>query len=647
METKIDPLKLNVILAAVAAVVLPAAAAHAQQTRPTTARVQQACLPETDPSSPRHTRLKSDKEDAGEIVRIDVDKDGDPDILERWWNGKRVRWIDEDDNMQWTDVRGDQVNDAMQVDRDGDGYYDGPGDLNIKWCDDDGDGRPDVQIFAANPFSDQARIQSGGSHFMVFIDTDKDGVNGYIDWTNWEFSRVNWRVPPTTSPTHTIPPPNFSPDYMGNSVFLKQHLPAWAITDIRLNWENPFLFYDFDDDGCTEMSLRLLDTTEPVKGAPESGPHLTYRGMVNEAMGGFDLDNDSEKGNEFDFDMSIRFASAADGSHGARIDYSKYSDPHPKMKAPQWVLDGKYFRYDNWRKIEDFCYITHDKAYDEVWKEKGWGECWFVFDEDDDDHRWERVEFYYPTKNYYSTGRWEKGNRKTGGLPGHNQSDTLGDRGEWDVDNSGKGQLYIGAWDRKLHLYGAETGAWTVDYTARFWGSWPVLGNSSPDMAKKVEELVTYEDTDNNGFLDKITYDYDGDEKPDLVINLLDYKTAENPHPDVRPLMDPGKVKWQGLHEAFDKMADDAWKEATRVYLAAWRKGITSVEMDRDLSVASSHGERYDHAYWMKEKVFRVVDKQLAGDKHRQGDLRRAFFTGDIDGFIKVIDALDPMPEKK
>jgi hypothetical protein len=49
----------------------------------------------------------------------------------------------------------------------------------------------------------------------------------------------------------------------------------------------------------------------------------------------------------------------------------------------------------------------------------------------------------------------------------------------------------------------------------------------------------------------------------------------------------------------------------------------------------------------MKEKVFRVVDQKLAGDKQRQGDLRRAFFTGDIDAFIKVIDALDPMPEKK
>src|SRR4051794_33393390 len=70
-------------------------------TRPSTrgaARTQQACLPEKDPSSPRRTHLKSDKPD-DEIIRIDVDNDGDPDILERWFHGKRVRWIDENDDM--------------------------------------------------------------------------------------------------------------------------------------------------------------------------------------------------------------------------------------------------------------------------------------------------------------------------------------------------------------------------------------------------------------------------------------------------------------------------------------------------------------------------------------------------------------------
>ena len=40
----------------------------------------------------------------------------------------------------------------------------------------------------------------------------------------------------------------------------------------------------------------------------------------------------------------------------------------------------------------------------------------------------------------------------TGGLPGNSQSDTLGDRGEWDEDNSGKGKIYVGRWDGKLSV---------------------------------------------------------------------------------------------------------------------------------------------------------------------------------------------------
>ena len=47
-----------------------------------------------------------------------------------------------------------------------------------------------------------------------------------------------------------------------------------------------------------------------------------------------------------------------------------------------------------------------------------------------------------------------------------------------------------------------------------------------------------------------------------------------------------------------------------------------------------------------EQKIFRVLDKHLASDTKRQGDLRRAYFTGDYDGVIKVIDAVDPMREK-
>ena len=86
----------------------------------------------------RKTALKS-ATPSDEIVRLDINNDGKPDILERWWNGKRVRWLDENGDMLPTDTRGDQVADVMQIDKNGDGLYDGPLDINIKWADNDGD----------------------------------------------------------------------------------------------------------------------------------------------------------------------------------------------------------------------------------------------------------------------------------------------------------------------------------------------------------------------------------------------------------------------------------------------------------------------------------------------------------------------------
>src|SRR6185436_7286247 len=92
----------------------------------------------------RKSALKSTTP-SDEIVRLDIDKDGKPDILERWWNGKRVRWLDENGDMLPTDTRGDQVGDVMQIDKNGDGLYDSELDINIKWADNDRDGRADLQ----------------------------------------------------------------------------------------------------------------------------------------------------------------------------------------------------------------------------------------------------------------------------------------------------------------------------------------------------------------------------------------------------------------------------------------------------------------------------------------------------------------------
>jgi hypothetical protein len=489
------------------------------------------------------------------------------------------------------------------VDMNGDGFYDGPLDLNIKWADNDGDGQADLQAWVTQPPAwSTDKWETRESHWMIFIDVEKDGVLGYLDWEKFDFGNDNWAYTGTS---------NWLPDYNGDAVFLKVHRPAQSLLDPRLNWENPFAFYDFDGDGLSEMAMRWLDPVPPLD---KDITKLT--GVLNEAFVTFDLDNDSTKGNETDYDMSLR------GAGGPGVPYRNFVHKYPALKGNPKFDDC--FQWNNWRRLDELIYLPHEKSYDAFFT-AGWTSLYFVFDEDDDDHRWERVEMYYPMHGFggpkdidlYSTKRWRRGNyagqdmagpNERPGISGHPQADSLGDRGEFDEDNSGGGKLYVGVFDRKLHLAGAEWGAWLVDKNAEYHGGWKTP--SPKPQAPKVEEVVKYTDTDNNGFLDTVEYDYDGDRKIDLRISLLDYRSPGQPHPDVVPLVDTRREGWQGLHELFTRMANQSWQEALIVYRAAWRRGLTTPEIDK-LASASSIGERYDHGYWLKEKVFRQLRSRL------------------------------------
>ena len=575
----------------------------------------------------RKTALKSTTP-SDEIVRLDINNDGKPDILERWWNGKRVRWLDENGDMLPTDTRGDQVADVMQIDKNGDGVYDSATDINIKWADNDGDGRADLQAFATQGREWSAdKWDAGESHWMVFVDIEKDGVLGWVDWERFDFGNDNWGYTGVT---------DWLPDYNGDSVFLKIHRPPQSLPDPRLNWENPFAFFDFDNDGASEMAIRWLD---PVPALDKDVTNLS--GVLKEAFATFDLDNDSTKGNETDYDMSLR------GAGGPGIPYRNLVHKYPALKGnPKF---NGCFQWNNWREIDELMYMPHEKSYDAFFN-AGWSSLYFVFDEDDDDHRWERVEMYYPMHGFggpkeidlYSTKRWRRGNyaelamvaeNERPSIAGHPQADSLGDRGEFDEDNSGKGKLYVGVFDRKLHLAGAEWGAWTVDKNAEFHGGWKTP--SPKPMAQRVEEVVKYTDTNNNGFLDTVEYDYDGDRTIDFRVSLLDFRTASNPNPDVVPLIDTQKERWQGLNTIFGKISSLSFQEALVVYRAAWRRGLTTPEIDK-LASASALGERYDHGYWLKEKLFRLIRQRVQGTALEK-DLTRLYYTGQFEEYSRRI----------
>lgn len=568
---------------------------------------------DTDPLSLRHSQLRSAEPCTTEVIRVDINHDGKPEILECWWYGKRARWFDANDDMTTADCAGDKVGDIVQVDRDGDSFYDGPDDLNVRWIDEKGSGKADWEVMALNP---SATDPGDPGRFMILPDTDNDNVMVFIDWEKFQYhsyvarNSTNLRVKNYRS--------NFQQDYNGNSTFFWTVGAPGDIEDPRSLWENPFCFYDLDSDGCSEMTVRIADDE-----SMRTPRHRTHR-RAQQVHVSYDLDNDTGRGNETDYDMTLRFQSREG------LDFSKRVQKHPRWPAPAWVLP--YFRYTNWLTMDEMLYISREECHAEAFKAK-WESISLTFDEDDDDHRWERVESY-EDGDPYSTKRCNTGSGvpKGCGLCAGHQSDTLGDRGEFDRTGKGKARLYVGTWDNKIHLYGADWGAWTVDYGAMYWGAYPCVGDSSPDSATSVSEVVQYYDTDNNGFIDKITWDYDGDKVVDLEYSVRDSESAQTTATDFCELIDPATAGWQGLHQLFQEISEKTWQQAHLMYNAAWKARLMTPELDA-LAIATTPAEKYDKGYWLKEKIFRMIDgklKQIPGAERDRARFHHMYFSGDI-----------------
>ena len=134
-----------------------------------------------------------------------------------------------------------------------------------------------------------------------------------LDWTKFDFGNDNWAYTGCC---------DWLPDYNGDAIFLKVHRPPQSLNDPRLNWENPFAFFDFDNDGVSEMAMRWLDPVPPLE---KDKTNLT--GVLSEAFLTFDIDNDSTKGNETDYDMSLR------GAGGPGVPYRSMVHKYPALKG--------------------------------------------------------------------------------------------------------------------------------------------------------------------------------------------------------------------------------------------------------------------------------------------------------------------------
>ena len=477
-------------------------------------------------------------------VYIDIDQDGDPDILQTLISNKiPVQWIDDDDDMTYGDSEGDMDNDCLMVDRDKNGEYGSYNDLAVDWADTDNDGKADMQVVVDNVSAEQSKDAYGG-HYMWILDLDKDNIFNYIDWETMQL-----RCWLHDGQSH------FYEDYSGKTAFLKVHSTPERINDPRLSWENPFLFYDPDHDGLTEMAIRLLDQFNHYQDT--SSCLIPFSGRITYASLAFDLDNDNGPGNEFDYDFTLGF-------NGGGFNYRDQVHHFEHLRGlPE---TDTCFLNPRWRQLTELIYPDHASAPDLIFTRAKWKSARFVFDEDDDCSRWERVEFYDPL-DLFRIGMYNNG------LDNNRQADASGDRGEWDQDNSGKGQLYISRFDGRLHLYGAEWGAWRIDQNAwSYQGMGGIVDGYGPGRQQMIPEkyaTIRYSDSDNNGFIDEIQYDLDGDTLFENTVRLKDMNIR-----DECRLINISEMSYDDLTKMYTVLSNNMWQNAMMALRVTEQRGL-------------------------------------------------------------------------
>lgn len=533
----------------------------------------------------------------------DMDGDGDPDIIYSMTiRNTPILWIDDDDDLKNGDLEGDTDSDCLLIDVNKDGKYCDYADVAIDWVDTNGDGDADMQVYVENSKIDNPKKWGEGHHYFWVIDSDNDNVFNYIDWNTFKVRA--WLHEGRS---------NFMEDYVGQSTFLKAHTSTYFMNDVRLNWENPFLFFDHDDDGLTEQAFRALDRPADRSTGFTEG-RITYVGIS------YDLDNDNAPGAEFDFDMSFRFK----GSKGF-----DYMDQVHKFKNVRVVEADKFFKDSRWRQINELIYPGFESAMDLTYHRGEWENVYFVFDEDDDCERWERVDFYDP-KGLFKTGG------RNGGLDDNPQTDAIGDRGEWDLDNSGKGNIYISKFDGRIHLYGAEWGAWRVDQLAFSYQSWGGLYDSYQPkwerFQKNYETFSTfkYEDTDGNGFLDEIQMDIDGDTLFEKTVSLLKLEID-----DKCEIIKTSEMDYDDYRNLHAKMSNNIWNRAQTALKVADQHGLDT-KWYAFMKRPKSENQKYNYGYWLQFYIYMdLLDLSSRVQNGLESSMiDKAYFSGDWEALL-------------
>lgn len=383
---------------------------------------------------PAEMKAAVDKLEPGERHLVDTNNDGLPD--EAWYydTSKRhtiqpmlVRVVDEDGDMADTG-RGDLDSDCYFWDH----HADGSIDVVTDYVDDDGDNDVDqMGIFYDKRWPDAK------DDLTVWwaVDIGDDNKLWYDVNGNYYQRLCQWR-------TH------FGGDELFYQFRLSEDDEKWVNV-----WEDPFAFYDLDNDGSSEMVIRISAVGDDVK-------NLRYS---------IDADDDAYGARTRNYDFSITAL-----------------PPEGGMSSAEWAGNPVSVR-----GIETLPLLAWDQTQPYA-LQAPWGKAMLTWDElnsntdhdpdNDPNERWEGL------LNHAS----KRGDFEQVGGP---HCSVFNNRVEVSLKPSSPLTLQYDSADRRYHLTGANYGYLDVDY----------------NLDGTVDAAYTWEDASGDGILDTRAADVDAD----------------------------------------------------------------------------------------------------------------------------------------
>ena len=224
-------------------------------------------------------------------------------------------------------------------------------------------------------------------------------------------------------------------------------------------WENPFVFYDLDNDGVTEEVVRIEGQGDVIQ-------NLRYS---------FDADNDATPGAPRDFDVSL----SAHAPEGTLLP-AELGDKRTLRGIPA----GAFMAF---KEVQQYSMTFPWATYQLTWDENDLnidGEGFEGLAFKDPQERWEGI---ITQKNEFF--------KQIGGP----SCGPVNKRNEVDLESDTPIRVYYSDTDQRVHLFGANHAWLLVDYNF----------DREPDMR------YDYHDSDGDGYLDRWTLDLNVDGKPD------------------------------------------------------------------------------------------------------------------------------------